>query len=88
MSIQTLAPRHAAPRVWPGLTVQDDCDRCGHSDGVRITQARVRVAKDDLVLTFCGHHYARYELALLQAGFVLVTDQRHELTVKPGVSAA
>jgi hypothetical protein len=73
-------PKHAAERAWPELTAHDTCDTCGY-------RAYVRVAKDDLELVFCSHHYSILQVILMLQGFALVTDQRAELTQKPGASA-
>ena len=83
MSIPTLitsvTPLNHAER-WPELTAHDTCDHCGH-------HAYVRVATDDLELLLCSHHYGILQVALMVAGFALVTDQRAELVQKPGASA-
>jgi hypothetical protein len=78
------------PQPFAPLVLQDRCDRCG-------AQAFVRVARkaflqpgmfDPNDLIFCGHHYGRHELELMQQGFVLMSDQRAEINAKPGGSAA
>lgn len=83
-----ITPKHAAERSFPGLTAHDTCDRCGYNEGNQVARAYTRWAKDDLELTLCSHHTTEHTPGLVIKGFVLVTDQRAELTVQVGVSAA
>ncbi|WP_245679157.1 DUF7455 domain-containing protein [Actinomadura hibisca] len=63
------------------LKIADRCDRCG-------AQAFVRVEFDGLDLLFCGHHYRRHEMALLnRVPHAHVHDERDRINVKPSVSA-
>lgn len=52
--------------------LHDRCDRCGSA-------AYTRVEKDGLPLFFCGHHFHKYELGLMEAGFKVILDNRKEL---------
>lgn len=61
------------------LTLRDRCDRCG-------AQAFVRAFLKDSDLLFCGHHYARYEMALATV-VDRVQDERERINEKPSVSA-
>jgi hypothetical protein len=80
------------------LTLADTCDACGYSEDTdragtvrqsAIARAYVRyVMPDGKDLILCGHHAREYELALVSSGATVTSDQRDELTVKPGVSAA
>lgn len=93
MTTSTLAPKlitakHAAVRTWPALSAHDTCDRCGYSDGNQVARAYTRWAKDDLEIVLCSHHTNEHTPGLVVNDFVLVTDQRAELTVRVGVSAA
>jgi hypothetical protein len=83
----TASPKHAAERDWPVLTAHDTCDRCGYVDGQTVSRAYTRWAKDDLEVVLCSHHTNEHTPGLVVQGFVLVTDQRAELLVKPGASA-
>jgi len=74
------------PQPFAPLVLQDRCDQCG-------AQAFVRVARraflqpglfDHRDLIFCGHHYVKHELALMQQGFAITSDQRSEINAKPG----
>ena len=75
-----ITAKHAKQRDFAPLTSYDTCDNCGQ-------RAYVRVAKDDLELLFCSHHYGDLQVALMVQSFALVTDQRAELYHKPGASA-
>jgi hypothetical protein len=48
------------------LVAGDRCDRCG-------ARAMIRVASlaSGADVQFCGHHYSRYEVALVQQGFTV-----------------
>lgn len=83
-----ITPKHAADRNWPALTAHDTCDRCGYSGGNQVARAYTRWAKTDLEIVLCSHHTNEHTPGLVVSGFVLVTDQRAELTVQVGVSAA
>lgn len=63
----------------PKLTSLDRCDSCG-------AQAFVRAVFTSGDLLFCGHHAARYEVALEEQALA-ITDQRDRINVKPSVSA-
>ena len=47
-----------APPTW-GIEL---CDRCGH-------RAQYLAFKDDIFLTFCGHHGQTLQLSLIGAGW-------------------
>lgn len=56
--------------IRPKLTLQDRCEHCGG-------EALVRFAKPPLlVLDFCGHHSARFMIALLAHGWEVAEDKR------------
>lgn len=55
------------------LISTDRCDSCG-------AQAYVRFNKDELVLDFCGHHAAKYDDSLDEAGWIISIDTRDLLT--------
>lgn len=57
----------------------DRCDRCGAQAFVLVEIA----SGGDLL--FCGHHYARHELALL-AVTSRVTDEREFINARPSPS--
>lgn len=61
------------------LRPADRCDRCGAQAFVKVDIA----SGGDLL--FCGHHYARYELALL-AYASHVTDERELINARPSPS--
>ena len=61
------------------LSKADRCDRC-------TAQAFVVARQDGMMLLFCGHHYARNEVALDEQGFT-IDDFRHLINAKPSVSA-
>lgn len=50
------------------------CDRCGPS-----TYAYVVVARDDLELHFCYHHFNTFEASLIGQGFAILVDRRSDL---------
>lgn len=53
---------------WPLLTAVDRCDSCG-------AQSQNRIVLDSgHELLFCGHHYRKNELALLELPGTLVFD--------------
>lgn len=64
------------------LDATDRCDRCG-------SQAYVAVCKPGAgaALKFCGHHFARFEEKLLKQDFMVLTDERSKINVKPSPSA-
>ena len=85
----------------PKLTLHDVCDAAGvkaitaprhreeHPDCGATSRAYVLVQlPNGFDLRFCKHHYEQKELALMQAGAVVLDDTREDLVVKPGVSAA
>lgn len=87
-----------APKL-PKLTMFDRCDNQGvrdpkvhnHHEDHPSCQERAYVLimfENGFDLVFCKHHYEVNEMALLQAGAVVVDDNRSDLEVKPGVSAA
>ncbi len=61
------------------LSKADRCDRC-------TAQAFVVARQGSLMLLFCGHHYARNEVALDEQGFT-IDDFRHLINARPSVSA-
>jgi hypothetical protein len=61
------------------LSKADRCDRC-------TAQAFVVARQGSMMLLFCGHHYARNEVALDEQGFT-IDDFRHLINAKPSVSA-
>jgi len=48
------------------LTKADRCDRLNCN-----AEARFLAVKDEMELTFCGHHGQKLEVALLSQGFVV-----------------
>jgi hypothetical protein len=52
------------------LTALDRCDRCSARAAVATMSA------SGSVLLWCTHHYTEYSGALVQAGAVIVTDDR------------
>jgi hypothetical protein len=74
------------------LTLTTPCDRCGNveSGAAEATFAPSPVARAYVLvtlpsgrsLTFCAHHYAAHELALVAAGGIVTDDQRNALDVK------
>ena len=61
------------------LLPADRCDRCGAQAFVKVEMS----AGGDLL--FCGHHYARHELALL-AYAARVIDEREFINARPSPS--
>lgn len=49
------------PKVWK-LNSTHRCDRCGEASQAYV---KVVIASSQLPLYFCGHHYNKFELALL-----------------------
>ena len=87
------------PKQLPKLTMWDRCDNKGvrdqkvnkHHEDYPGCQERAYVLvlfSTGFDLAFCKHHFEWNELALLQAGAVVVDDNRADLEVQPGVSAA
>lgn len=65
----------------PVLTPSDRCDRCGAQAFVLVT-----VAGTDLL--FCGHHYAKHDLALRDCTAVsYVSDERDRINARPSPSS-
>ncbi len=60
-------------------------DRCEQRDCP--ARAMVRVRKGLLFLDFCGHHYAKHELALVSGGWHINHDIRTESTTPRESSA-
>ena len=54
------------------LTLLDRCDRCG-------AQAYVRTELNDLELLWCRHHFEAHGPRLLEAGAVVLVDNRSAL---------
>lgn len=86
----TLAkPVTAEPRQ---LTMTTPCDACGtvESGAAEATFAPSPVARAYVLVTlpsgrdlsFCAHHYAAHEVALIAAGAVITDDARDALSVK------
>lgn len=74
------------PKPFAPLVTQDRCDRCGAQAFVRVVKPGTTADPGVFLphdLVFCGHHYGRHELALMQQGFVLMSDQRAEINAKP-----
>ena len=65
--------------------ILDATDRC---DGCQ-AQAYVVVCKPGVgaPLKFCGHHFARNEKKLLEAEFVVLSDERERINARPSPSA-
>lgn len=64
------------------LQAQDRCDRCGAQAFVRVATTGGFYSKA-LELLFCGHHFARHELALMPSGFAVVNDDRASINTRP-----
>jgi hypothetical protein len=70
------APPPAAEAIPPGqgfLFTPCDATASGSED------AQVRLARGAGVLSLCAHHYSKHELALLAAGWRIVSDNRGNL---------
>lgn len=65
------------------LSKSDRCDRCGAQAFVEAT-----FTSASLPLTFCGHHFAKHEDAIILSGGIIVTDERHTINLAPSVSAS
>lgn len=65
------------------LSAADRCDCCGAQAFVRVATEGGGFYTRSLDLLFCGHHFGRNELPLMQQGFVLVNDGRANINVKP-----
>lgn len=84
------------PVTLSKLTMWDRCDAPGVKAPISVTvnpgceeRAYVLVQfPGGLDLAFCKHHYEAKELVLMSAGAIVVDDNRSDLEVKPGVSAA
>jgi hypothetical protein len=61
------------------LTAHDRCDQCS-------AQALVLVKGVNGELTFCGHHYARNEAALIKFAYEIV-DERDKLIENKAIEA-
>lgn len=71
------------------LKVSDRCDRCGAQAFVRVHSIQTFTEDDKLImgdLLFCGHHFTKYEDALVTAGYAF-DDFRDKLNDKPSISA-
>lgn len=53
--------------------LNDRCDTCKSQAYVQVKNAT------GFDLLFCGHHYAKFELALLTQGFTITVDERASL---------
>jgi hypothetical protein len=83
------------------LTLHDLCDSSGVKHGLSrhhheehpscgsTSRAYVLVQlPNGFDLRFCKHHYEKYEVSLMTSGAVVLDDNREDLMVQPGVSAA
>lgn len=72
----------------PVLLLADRCDRCGAQAFVRVTVKTTDALSFHVprVLDFCGHHYAKHELALLAVA-TNVVDERWRINGAPSPSA-
>lgn len=64
-----------SPTLQAELEAAPPCDRCNAS-------ALVIVAKAELKLAFCGHHYGQHEPMLAASGWGVVADVRAPLITR------
>lgn len=65
------------------LDAHDRCDRCGSQAYVALC-----LPGKGTTLKFCGHHYRKHEAKLLEQEFIVLTDERDRINVKPSPSAS
>lgn len=68
-------PTLTVERAFNRLTAIDYCDA-----EAALIKAYVRVARGTKILDLCKHHFETNQAALMAAGFVVVDDQRLNLS--------